>query len=336
MNRLPVALAVAFVAAAIAVAVPAVAFADAAAPSDFTSTIVSILPETDALTATIEGGDSFIRIEVASGHEVYVEGYAGEPYLWIDGDGVVHENVHSPATYFNRNRAGTDRLPAAADADAEPEWKVVGAGGAYAWHDHRAHWMGGAPPSDMRPGDSRPPAVVPLVVDGVPTEITVVITLMASPSPWPAIAGGVLGVLVVVVAARLGRLWVAIVIVGAAATAVGTVQYLSLPAETGPRWSWWVPPLIAAACGVTLPFVPRSAPWLRAAFGLVASAQLLLWGWSRRSGLTKPVLPTSAPFWLDRLVSAAALTAGIGVVVVVIVELAGDVRARSPRPQPAA
>ena len=55
---------------------------------------------------------------------------------------------------------------------------------------------------------------------------------------------------------------------------------------------------------------------------LVAGAQLLLWGWSRRSGLVKPVLPTSAPFWLDRLVSAAALTAGIGLVVLAVVELA--------------
>jgi hypothetical protein len=48
------------------------------------------------------------------------------------------------------------------------------------------------------------------------------------------------------------------------------------------------------------------------------------------------VLPTSAPFWLDRLVSAAALTGGIGLVVLAVVELARYVRARSPQPQPAA
>ena len=55
--------------------------------------------------------------------------------------------------------------------------------------------MGGDPPADMQAGDSLPPTTVPLTVDGVPTEITVLITLVASPSPWPAIAGGVLGVL---------------------------------------------------------------------------------------------------------------------------------------------
>jgi hypothetical protein len=333
-----VALATAVVIGVVVVGVPAAAFADAAKPSDFRSEIVSVLPETDAVTATIEGGDSFLRIEVAHGHDVQVEGYAGEPYLWIDADGVVHENQHSPATYYNRNRAGVAELPPEADADADPDWKVVGDGGAWAWHDHRAHWMGGEPPSDMEPGDSRPPMVVPLTVDGVPTEISVVITLVASPSPWPAIAGGVIGVLLVLAAAAPRRRlpeWVAIVTIGAAASVVGLVQYRSIPAEAGPRWSWWVPPLIATVCGAALPFVPRSAPWLRAAFVLVAGAQLLLWGWSRRSGLVKPVLPTSAPFWLDRLVSAAALTAGIGLVVLAVVELARDVRARSPQPQPA-
>ena len=332
-------LALAVATAVVVVGAPSAAFADAAAPSDFRSEIVSVLPATDALRATIEGGDSFVRIEVAPGHDVRVEGYDGEPYLWIDADSVVHENRHSPATYYNRHRAGTDELPPAAGADAEPDWQVVADGGAWAWHDHRAHWMGGERPADMEPGDSRPPMVVPLTVDGVPTEISVVITLVASPSPWPAIAGGVIGVmLVVATAAPRRRLpeWVAIVTLGAAASVVGLVQYVSLPAETGPRWSWWVPPVIATACGVALPFVPRSAPWLRAAFVLVAGAQLLLWGWSRRSGLVKPVLPTSAPFWLDRLVSAAALTAGIGLVVLAVVELSREIRASSPQSQPAA
>src|SRR5215210_2844228 len=85
---------------------PTTALADAARPSDFRSEIVSVLPETDDVTATIEGGDSFVRIEVERGHDGRVEGYAGEPYLWIDGDGVGHENQRSPATYYNRNRAG--------------------------------------------------------------------------------------------------------------------------------------------------------------------------------------------------------------------------------------
>ena len=74
-------LATAVATAVVVVGAPAAAFADAARPSDFRSEIVSVLPATDALTATIEGGDSFVRIEVAHGHDVKVEGYAGEPYL---------------------------------------------------------------------------------------------------------------------------------------------------------------------------------------------------------------------------------------------------------------
>ena len=334
MRRLTVALASGLV----VFALPSAAYADAAAPSDFKSEIVSITPESDALTATIEGGDSFIRLAVEPGHDVRVEGYADEPYLWIDAEGVVHENQHSPATYYNRNRTGVATLPPEADADAEPDWKVVGHDGVWAWHDHRAHWMGGEPPADMKPGDSLPPTAVPLTVDGVPTEISVLITLVASPSPLPAIAGGVLGLVLVLAAAPPRRLlphWVVIVVVGAAASSVGLVQYLSLPSETAPRWSWWVPPLIATICGAALPFVPRSAPWLRAALVLVAGAQLFLWGWARRSGLTKPVLPTSAPFWLDRLVSAAGVVAGSGLVVLAVVELAAVIRGRSRQPQPA-
>src|SRR5262249_15451425 len=151
------------------------AFADAAKPTDWRSEIVSVLPATDAVTVSIEGGDSFVRIEVAPGHDVVVEGYANEPYLWIDKDGVVHENLHSPATYYNRNRSADVTLPPEANADAEPDWKVVGHGGAYAWHDHRAHWMGGAPPASMHAGDSLPTTVVPITVDGVPTQITVLV-----------------------------------------------------------------------------------------------------------------------------------------------------------------
>ena len=332
-------LALAIATAVAVVAVPSAAFADAAEPSDFRSEIVSVRPETDALTATIEGGDSFIRIDVAPGHDVRIEGYAGEPYLWMDADGVVRENRRSPATYYNENRSGVAVLPPEADPTAEPDWRVVDDGGAWAWHDHRAHWMGGEPPTGMEPGDSRTPMVVPLTVDGVPTEITVIVTLVAAPSPWPAIAGGAMGLILVVAARAWPRRlpeWLVIVSVGAASSAVGLAQYMSLPAETGPRWSWWVPPVIATLCGAALPFVPRSAPWLRAAFVVVAGAQLLLWGWSRRSGLAKPVLPTSVPFWLDRLVSATALATGIGLVALAVVELTREIRAPAPQPQPAA
>jgi hypothetical protein len=175
--------------ALILLAAPGTAHADAASPSEWRSEITSIEPDTGALTATIEGGDAFVRIEVGRGHEVIVTGYAGEPYLLIDADGVVHENRHSPATYYNRSRDGIVELPAVADPAADPDWVVVGDGGAWAWHDHRGHYMGGSPPPDMSPGDSLPESRIPLTVDGAPAEIVVVTTLVADPSIWPAVLG---------------------------------------------------------------------------------------------------------------------------------------------------
>jgi hypothetical protein len=79
------------------------------------------------------------------------------------------------------------------------------------------------------------------------------------------------------------------------ALAVGGVQFLSLPSETHPRPIWWLPPAIAVVA----------------------------------TGL----LPTDAPFWLDRLVSGAALAVGVSVLLLIAVTVVGALRA--PRPAPA-
>jgi hypothetical protein len=71
---------------------------------------------------------------------------------------------------------------------------------------------------------------------------------------------------------------------------------------------------------VTILTYGRSA-MLQSALALLAGVQLLLWAYTRRSTLTKAVLPTDLPFWLDRMVTAAALTGGIALVVVTLVAL---------------
>jgi hypothetical protein len=311
-------------AAGLILATPGTAHADAAAPSEWRSAIVSVEPDTGAVTATIEGGDSFVRIDVEGGHEVIVTGYAGEPYLLIDGDGVVHENRHSPATYYNQSRDGIAELPPAADPAADPDWVVIGDGGSWAWHDHRGHYMGGDPPAGMSPGDSLPESRIPLTVDGDPVEIVVVSTLVAEPSIWPAVLGGLAGVALIAAVAPPRR-WlpvgVAVVVVGGIAGAVGIAQYASLPAETGPRLIWWIPPVVAAACGFGILVLRSKAPFLRTGLVLVAASQLIVWGWERRLGLVRGVLPTSTPFWLDRAVTAAALTFGLGLIVIGVADV---------------
>ena len=58
---------------------PNVAHADAAGPTDYRTTIVSVAPEIAGLEVSIEGGDAFVRLTAPAESEVIVYGYAGEP-----------------------------------------------------------------------------------------------------------------------------------------------------------------------------------------------------------------------------------------------------------------
>jgi hypothetical protein len=81
-----------------------------------------------------------------------VEGYEGEPYLRIGPEGV-ERNRRSPATYLNDERIGRRisartgvAMPRDVDAAADPDWIRLSAEPTFRWHDHRVHWMSGAPP----------------------------------------------------------------------------------------------------------------------------------------------------------------------------------------------
>jgi hypothetical protein len=312
------------------VGIPTTVHADPPAPSDWRSEIESVTPDSDAIVVTTEGGDSFVRVSVDPGHDVVVLGYEGEPYLWIDGEGDVFENQQSPATYYNRSRDGSGEVPDDVDPAAAPEWKKVGDGGAWAWHDHRAHWMGGDPPIGMEPGDALPDSIVPLTVDGVPTDVTVSTVLVAPPSIVPALIGAVLAIALVIVCWRGWQpLAIAVLALALPALAIGLTQYVSLPAETGPRLFWWVAPMVALACGAALLLIRHLTPFVRAGLLLIAAGQLAIWGWQRRFGIVRPVLPTPAPGWLDRGITAAALAGGLSLVVAAIVDLTDDVRQES-------
>lgn len=298
------------VGALVAVAVPTTAFADAAGPSEFRSEITEISPPTPSIELSIVGGDSFVRIVVAPGTDVVVLGYDGEPYTWIDADGAIWENRLSYATYYNSSRYGGD-VPDFVDSAAEPDWRRVGSGGAWAWHDHRAHWMASSPPLGMRPGDTLPGnQLIPLVVDGRDVSVTVVSTLMADPSPWPPIGGAVAGVAIAAVATIRRRGELAAAVLGIAALGVGLVQFLSLPAETGPRPIWWLPPAVAVVAA-GLAWWWRRSPVMRLGLIVLAAAQLALWAYIRRLTFVRPVLPTDLAFWADRALSAAATSGAL-------------------------
>lgn len=301
---------------------PGVAHADAAGPTDYRSEIVSISPETPAIQVSIEGGDSFVQIEVLEGHEVIVFGYLPdqEPYLRITADGTVERNVRSFATYYNEERYGGDDIPDIVDTTAAPEWERVGGAGRWAWHDHRAHWMDDEPLIGLEPGVSLPSQLIPIEVDGIPVDIEVVTTLQPAPSVWPAVFGLLIGLQLVFIGVLLGPATstLSALVLSMASLLVGVAQYRSLPTETGPLITWWLLPAVATACAVAVVMTYGRSALLRSGLLALAAAQLVLWAVQRRTSLTRPVLPTDLPFWLDRLITAAVLVgaAGLGLLAV--------------------
>jgi hypothetical protein len=77
-------------------------------------------------------------------------------------------------------------------------------------------------------------------------------------------------------------------------------------------------PLALAVIAVGLAVAAAALPRLRAPLLLAAGAELALWAFLRRGHLGAAILPTDAPFWLDRGVTAAVAGAAAALVVVAL------------------
>ena len=144
---------------------------------DFRSELSGVNPAGlgEGLQFSVGNYDDFIALSNRSGKTVEVAGYRGEPYLRFLPDGKVEGNVRSPAWFLNRDRYGEGKVPAGADADLRPVWKVVSDESRFAWHDHRAHWMGkGIPPQVVDRGVRTEvfEYSIPIRIDGQSAELT--------------------------------------------------------------------------------------------------------------------------------------------------------------------
>ena len=303
------------------------AAADPAGPTDYQSEVVSIEPPTSTIRTGIIGGDSFFELTVEPGTEVFVIGYQGEDNIWFRADGTVWENRNSPSTYLNEERLAGGRIPDHAVADAEPDWRQVAADGNFAWHDHRAHWMQEARPFGLGPGDQILESVIPLVVDGVDVEVTVISTWEPAPSVLPAVAGIAGGIALGAAAWFLRRRSVIAALAMATPAVVvalvaGAWQFLSLPPETEPRLVWWALPAVAAlSLVVGLVGAARSSTFTADAALLFVGVELAVWGFVKREGLSAAIVPTAAPGALDRFATALALGSGVVLAAVALAAL---------------
>lgn len=292
---------------------PGVASADPAVPTDYASVVVAIEPATPAIDVAVVGGDSFIELSVERGTVVVVLGYWGEPYLRFNSDGNVDENQRSPTVAENDDRfGGSSSTSGSSSADAE-QWVRVDSDGSYAWHDHRAHWMSTQPPAGRQRGDRVQEGVIPLEVDGTPVTVSVVVYWAPAPSRVPVAAGAIVAGFAVLIALSMHWrvAWVAAA-VSAAAAGIGWWQVISVPPETGPSSVSWLLPAIAGSSAIVAVSLGRSL--VSHALVALAGLQLALWTVLRRDGLVKSLLPTDAPFWLDRGVTAAAGAVGVAAI----------------------
>lgn len=310
---------------ALVVLLPSPAAADPAGPTDFRSEVTGIEPAVEGVRAEIRGGDAFLELQVERGHEATVQGYGDEPYLRFREDGTVERNRNSPATYINDDRMGAGTVPEGAGADAEPVWEQVATGGTYAWHDHRVHWMSGAsPPVERgeRVTGQYDPWRVPIEVDGTAAEVRGTLTYASATSPAPWIA------LMVVAAGALGWLGRRRAVVAAAgslalgsalAAVVGRSEFSESPGAN--PLLWWLP--AAALVGALVALAPRARGL--AVVGTLASVACLSgWVLLRFDVLTKPILPTSLPFWFDRATTALGL--GLSVAAAYLAVTSGQLR----------
>jgi hypothetical protein len=298
-------------------ALPATAAAaDPPRPSDYRSTITRVHPTTDAVEVSVTGGDAVLELRTEPGHEALVLGYDGEPYLRFRPDGAVEANLESPATYVNASLSGTAEVPPDVDAGDPPRWRRVAGGGAYAWHDHRVHWMGSQPPPGIDRGDEVRRWTVPLRVDDRPVTVDGVLAFAPAVAwwPWPVVVTGV-GASVWMLGRRLSRpLAVATLAAGGAcvvAAALAAAEQLSIPAELGRSPLRVVVPAggaLAAMGALVLLLVGRGrhVPLARN-LGLAAVAAAAGWGLLRLAVFTKPVLVTDLAPGLDRAGTAGVL-----------------------------
>jgi hypothetical protein len=159
----------AFVAAAVAALVAAPDASAHKADPHYLTVVNAVQPATSGVSVDVLNRSDQLELHNTSGKDVMVEGYDGEPYAQVLGDGTVEVNTQSPAYYLNQDRFAATKPPAGVTAKSAPQWKKLDKTGRFAWHDHRMHWMAKTRPVQVKNPDVKTKVFdwsVPLTIDG--------------------------------------------------------------------------------------------------------------------------------------------------------------------------
>ncbi len=341
VTRTAVVLAVLVAAAAVVVvdALPAWAHGvGGVQPTNYRTTVRGVEPAVPGLTVRSVDLGGKLELTNTTGTDAVVLGYQGEPYLRVGPRGV-YENTKSPAVFLNRSTIPTASAPPSYDANAAPRWRKISSSRTARWHDHRAHWMGGAAPPQV----TRDPGHSHVVIGGwqVPIDYGTRqlhavgdVTWVPGPSvlPWIGIA---VGLAALVVLASRTRIWPAVLGVAIALLVAGEAMHVAgywgaSTASTLSDVGSSIYSIAGCVVGIgALAMLLRRGrdPYDATPMILIAAVFLLVaGGFADITSITRSQVPSTLPDVLARGVVTNALGLGVGTVV------AAALRLRRPRP----
>lgn len=293
------------------------ALADPPGPTGYEATVVALEPPVDGVEVAVLAGDSFLRV-VNAGRRIDVPGYDGEEeYLRFEPDGTVWVNLRSVTRWQNEDRYADVAVPADTGPNVPAQWEQVSDDGAWAWHDHRIHWMSPTTvPGPVDPDLDQPQEAltwsVPIEVDGSAVAVTGALTWLPPASPMPTILAGLALAVAGVLVARRTRAVAVGVVVGIAVAVTGVVgiaMVVGLPAGVTSD----VFPLVLsgiAALLLAVGLATRDRAWGLLVAG-AAGIPMVVWAVTQWAAVTAAVVPPDGvPDMVVRIAVGLALGGG--------------------------
>ncbi|TDB74358.1 hypothetical protein E1165_14860 [Micromonospora sp. KC723] len=343
--------------AVLTLAAPAAAHgADAPDGTDYRIRVTGVTPPHAGLTVRAVEAGARLELVNATGRDVQVIGYSGEPYLRV-GPAGAYENSRSPATYLNRTLAGDTTLPAEADPAAPPRWRKIADEPRVRWHDQRTQWRDTGVPAPAAADPTRAHRVrdwaVPVRDGTAQLEVRGTLDWVPPPDAYPWWVAATLGFLLVGAAGlppagsvagsqalravgallALGGAAAITLVVGreldAGATGLGAVL---LGLLTGQVWALLTGLGAVAAGGYAL----ARRPAADFALALAGACLGVFVGVANLAVLSRAVAPVPWPAQYARLLLVVVLVTGVGAVGAGVLRLHAAARAAATATGPRA